>query len=436
MKLANQIPKGMFPLLLAGMAAMAATMGIGRFASTPFQPALRSGLGLSLSEAGFIATANYLGYLVGAIITARPSFPLAGRRLLLVGMGFNALGLGLMTITSHSLAILSLIRFEAGIASAFTMIAGSSLVVASLQRWQRESWLGWHFGGIGFGIILSSLLAELITLWGGHWRLMWGSALLLSLFACLIAWWGSGYYRWVPSLPPPEVALNKSAQADSPSKQDNHTTPSISASVLKKDGYFLVYGYGFFALGYVVTATFLADQLKSNPETASFANYGWMATGIGGMASTALLVKLSQKFGYTLTMGMSGLITGLAVFLTVVSHSVPILMLAACLFGLFFIGVVALGLRSAQRLAALELGAQSANKLATSPSNAKLDPLAFGRQAMAKLTIAFGLGQMVGPWIGGWLVDKTGSFTLSCSAAALALGLSGLAMGWGCRHVH
>ena len=61
----------------AGLLALASAMGIGRFSLTPILPLMQQDMGLTLAQGGWLATANYLGYLTGALIctafTPRPA---------------------------------------------------------------------------------------------------------------------------------------------------------------------------------------------------------------------------------------------------------------------------------------------------------------------------------------------------------------------------
>ena len=81
-----------------GFASLAAAMGIGRFAFTPLLPLMQQAQGLTLAQGAWLATANYLGYLVGACACfVRSPAPGAAARW---GLAFVALTTAPMAFTT------------------------------------------------------------------------------------------------------------------------------------------------------------------------------------------------------------------------------------------------------------------------------------------------------------------------------------------------
>src|SRR5215471_6008480 len=59
--------RSMLNVAIAGLIALAIVLGIGRFAFTPVLPMMQQDAGLSVTAGGWLASANYLGYLLGAL---------------------------------------------------------------------------------------------------------------------------------------------------------------------------------------------------------------------------------------------------------------------------------------------------------------------------------------------------------------------------------
>jgi hypothetical protein len=81
----------------AGLAALAAGMGIGRFAFTPVLPLMQAEGTLTLAGGGWLAAANYAGYLAGALTSTLVPGSLAVR----AGLAGVALCTLLMGLEAH-----------------------------------------------------------------------------------------------------------------------------------------------------------------------------------------------------------------------------------------------------------------------------------------------------------------------------------------------
>src|SRR5262245_47339496 len=176
---AQTMNKSPLALAFGGLLAIAAGIGVGRFVYTPILPPMVEALHLSKAEAGLIASANFVGYLAGALLAA-VRLPGSRRSWLLAGLALNALCLAAMAVTS-SLALFLLLRLLAGMASAFCRIFSSALVLDRLAATGRSGLSALHFSGVGIGIAVSAALVATLT----DWRDMWLASAALSLVAAI-----------------------------------------------------------------------------------------------------------------------------------------------------------------------------------------------------------------------------------------------------------
>src|SRR5690349_786528 len=128
-------------IALAGLVSLGVAMGIGRFAFTPLLPMMLAERSLDLTGASLLASANYLGYLVGAV--ACTFQPWLWRRLgwssrvngpALVRAGLAATAVLTLGMAFHLPGAWVLLRFAAGVASAFVFLYTSGFCLEQLAR--------------------------------------------------------------------------------------------------------------------------------------------------------------------------------------------------------------------------------------------------------------------------------------------------------------
>ena len=167
----------------AGLLALAVAMGVGRFAFTPILPMMQVDAGLSLRAAGWLAAANYLGYLLGALGAARlsPVWAIRGGLLLIAlvtfGMGSGSNFVGWLVL-----------RLLAGIASAWVLVHVSAWALERLLTWGRPALGGVVFAGVGVGIAGAGALCMVLMRTDVDSARTWQVLGVLSLLLLAALW--------------------------------------------------------------------------------------------------------------------------------------------------------------------------------------------------------------------------------------------------------
>jgi predicted MFS family arabinose efflux permease len=357
----------------SGLLALAAALGIGRFVYTPILPPMVEALGFTKSTAGLIASANFLGYLIGALLVASSILGGSRRVWLLGALAVSALTTGAMGLT-HSVALFVVLRFVGGAASAFVLVLASTLVLEWLAKAGQAGLSALCFAGVGIGIAVSAMLVATMLCAGQSWQSLWLASGALSLVAAIV----------VGILLRPH---STSAQRNEQERQ------AASRNLLR-----LIAAYGLFGFGYVITATFLIAIVRTTPTARSLEPVIWFVFGLAAAPSVALWTRIATSLGASRAFALACLVEAIGVAASVVWQTEPGIFLSAVLVGGTFMGLTALGLIQARTLAAG-------------------DP----RRVLAYMTAAFGTGQIIGPAFAGVLSDRLGNFTVPSIAAVSAL---------------
>jgi predicted MFS family arabinose efflux permease len=361
-------------LALGGLIALAVAMGIGRFIYTPILPFMLAALPLTEKEAGFIASANFAGYLLGALLASARALPGSRRFWLLTGLAASAVST-IAVGASTALGTIVLLRFVGGVASAFVLVFASTLVLERLAAMQRGGLSALHFAGVGAGIAFSSVLVSGLAGAGYDWRWLWVVPGVAAIGATLLV----AYL--VPDQSEPPAAPKAGAR-------NKGLVPVVAA-------------YGLFGFGYVITATFLVAMVRAAPEVRHLEPMIWILVGLAAVPSVSFWTWTGVRLGLRPAFAIACAVEALGVAASVLWLTPIGAIVAATLLGGTFMGLTALGLVVGR----IQAGG---------------DP----RQIFAVMTAAFGLGQIVGPAVAGLLYDATGSFLSSSLLAVAALAVA------------
>jgi MFS family permease len=372
------------PFAVGGLLALAVAMGIGRFAFTPLLPLMQADVGLSVKAGSWLASANYAGYLAGALAASRlrvaPLHAILGS-LLVIALTTLAMGV------THEFVEWLAWRAIAGIASAFVLVHMSAWSMQRLASLQRPALGGVVFAGVGIGIAAAGLLCLGLVGIGTTAAQLWSILGCLSGVALLVT---------VPLLLAPGVsAANVDVSPEATAKNASFT----------RDEWRLIFCYSAFGLGYIIPATFLPVMAREVIKDPALFGWAWPLFGTAGTIATLVTARASNPARARSSWAIAHFVMAGGCAVAALVHDFAAVLIAALAVGGTFMVITMFAVQEARRVAG---------------TNA--------RPLIGAMTAAFALGQIVGPLLVHGPADGTTQFAAPLLLATLVLIVSGAAL--------
>ena len=393
---------GPWAIALAGLVALAVAMGLGRFAFTPLLPMMMNDGVVDLPQASWLASANYFGYLVGALLCTLQPWIWARLRWLpllafssLVRAGLVATGLLTLAMAWQWPAAWPVLRFAAGVGSAVVFVFTSGWCLSRLARLGVPAMGGIIYAGPGAGIVVSGLFASAMVAW--HWSAAtaWMIFGLLAFVLTATVWSilrSSGNGERLAPLGAFGVSMAGNAPAQ-------HGRAEMAL---------LTVAYGLAGFGYIITATFLPVIARAALPGSAWLDMFWPIFGVGVMVGALLATRIRPGGDLRLLLAACYFMQALGIATSLWSPTLAGFAIGSVLLGLPFTAITFFAMQEVRRLRPLTAAS-----------------------FMGLLTATYGVGQILGPPLVTVLLRYSRSagegFTWSLAIAAATL-LAGAAL--------
>jgi MFS family permease len=379
-------------IAVAGMLSLAVAMGIGRFAFTPLLPMMLAEHLVDLAGASWLASANYLGYLVGAL--ACTFQPWLWRRLSwlpplrsgqVVRAGLFATCLLTLGMALPAPLLWPTLRFAAGVASAFVFVFTSGWCLVQLARRDASALGGVMYAGPGGGIVASGIAAGALLHWHQTATAGWLAFGLLAAVLSAAIW---PAFAEAPGQP---VGGAASTRADGGA----HAHALVEQSLL-------TIAYGLAGFGYIISATFLPVIARAAIAGSPWLDLFWPILGVGVVTGALLVTRVRTARDLRPLLAVCYLLQALGIAIGLWWPTVGGFALGSFMLGLPFTTITFFALQEARRLR--PAGAHS---------------------FIGLLTVSYGAGQIAGPLLAASVLARSASpaqgFDRSLAIAAAAL---------------
>jgi predicted MFS family arabinose efflux permease/nucleotide-binding universal stress UspA family protein len=360
-------------------------LGFTRFAYALLLPGMKSDLGWTFAAAGGMNSANAAGYIIGAATAAYWARRFGGSHSFIVSLAASA-SLLLLTGVSGHYSVLATVRFLGGFSTAVTFVLGSALAArihAGTQHHRSTYLVAIYMAGVGVGVVLSGLIVPGVTSaldQAAGWRVGW---ILLGALAFLLLVPAAWAARQVPPPPSPHSARR---------------APIGLARLTPTFAWYLLYGAGYVSYMTFVVALLHTRGVGTVGEAAFF-----IALGTASVVATLTLWGrvLSRLHGGHAPALISAVVL-VGVLPVLISQTIAAALVSAVVFGAGFMA-----------------GPTAATVLAR-----RMLPAHGWTTGIALLTVAFSVGQGIGPLVAGILSDSSGGISRGLWLSVILLALA------------
>jgi MFS family permease len=362
----------------AGICSLIVTVGVARFSYSLLLPIMQDNAGLTESDAGWLATANFIGYMLGVMVASRLHNLNYKYNLHRVYLILSIVTSAAMVMTTDVI-IWAVLRFIAGVCASGGLIIASGLILKWLVKNNHRAELGIHFSGAGLSIIATSLLVDVMVTMSANWQQQWLALAIMAAIVAIPAW------LWMPH-PWADGKAGVIAKDNPPGK---------TFTLLMMLAYFCA-GYG-----YAVSSTFIVVIVEGVEGLQGQGRLAFLLVGLAATPAVLIWDKIARSVGYLKALLAAYALQAVGIFLPAINDTLPVVILSAILFGGTFIACVSLVLTMAGKFY---------------PSN----PAKF----MGTMTLAYGAAQIIAPVSTGYLAEAFGNYNigLCLSSAVMMIG--------------
>ena len=365
---------------LAGICSTLIAIGFGRFIYTPILPNMQDDLNLSSTTMGIISSYNYFGYLIGSIIPIIWKFS-NFRNMIIFSSIFSVITIYLMGFTAD-IKFFIILRFLCGLSSAFGFVFTISFMFNFFKDFENKTLQLYHFCGIGLGIVIGTVTVWIISMAGLFWNHQWLIVGFIGILLCI----------------PIIIFIPK--QLDLVTE-----TRSQIKSKVKTDFITISFGYFFFGVGYIIFGTFISAIARDSFEIPSYQYLSWIIVGFFAIPSVLFWDWISKKISIDFLLFLSCSTVTLGVSFLLFNDNLNYFLISCLLYGLGVPGSVAFVLVEGKKRFI---------------GNVNI--------SVAIMTSAFSVGQILGPYISGILIDLENNYKSSIFLAIICLVLSSILM--------